>query len=931
MSFGIFFLAKSATIAPTGSNLKWSLASSWKDGIKPQAGDEVTIPEGRSMILDQDVDVKYISVLGSLVVDVTKNINIRTEFIMVMGSSALFQWGTEANPYLMKGVITLVGNNPAATIPMHGGASKAIIVMDGAKLELHGQKKTSWTSLASSTSRSAPKITISSNQTNWEKGDVILISPSRFSENEGEKRIITDVSADNKVFTLDKPLDFPHIGTTKTYTRAKDGKTWTADMRAEVGLLSKNIKIQGDDFSETNGYGGHIMIMSNGIAHVENVELFRMGQKSVLGSYPFHWHLLQEKGAGQYFKNNSVHISYNRAITIHGTESTLVENNFFYDHIGHGVFLENGSERFNVIRGNVVLLTRRPLAGEELTPSDNELNIVQNRSPASFWITNPNNIFENNVAAGTDGTGYWFIMPRSPLAPSSGIPRFAGLQPFREPLGLFKGNKAHSCTSGLDIFDQLSGKHSIIANMAWERTDRRLLDQSTWYACDVATYGGLGQGKEFTEGVIFHDNVYVDNEISQWEANYSGSEQSVFVARSGEKALEGGERSVLRPYDGPCFFKDCHFVGWNTGTNSFLRDQGGAALKHVNYKISGATMDPVGSVNFVLDDFTQIVKGSYGLSHWSQPAQWNFVMWDSDGTFSGKKNTSVVTSHPLMRDGSEQRFANWTNTYRTDRRFALMRIISDKILMSLTRTKAGTPKAGQYYFNGLHDDFIQFPVMVNDDFLYTMQFDYPSFGTDKQVKILMDDYDIAGNDVLYRLKDFGRLTGIDVTGATKYTSLSLLNSANNTGFAIVGNDLYLKMVAVVGDPTISCTVSWTEINFTFPVLDTDGDGISDANEVNAGTDPIPNDPVRQNPILSQSLVTANSEVILEEEKVERFIFPNPSNDGIFNLSESDVWKVTSITGKELKAGNGNLIDLSSYPKGVYLIKINDKVERVVVE
>ena len=462
---------KTAVLSSTP--LRWSQASSWVGGV-PVLGEDVSIPAGAKILLDQNIDVKSIETQGTLVVDNSKDINIRAEYIIVMGTGGLFQWGTEAKPYLMKGTITLVGNNPSAKIPGTVNASKAIIVMNGAKLELHGQKKTSWTSLASSTSRSAPKITVSSNLTNWEKGDVILISPSRFSENEGEKRIITDVSADNKVFTLDKPLDFPHIGTIKTYTRAKDGKTWTADMRAEVGLLSKNIKIQGDDFSETNGYGGHIMIMSNGIAHVENVELFRMGQKSVLGSYPFHWHLLQENGAGQYFKNNSVHISYNRAITIHGTESALVENNFFYDHIGHGVFLEDGSERFNVIRGNVVLLTRRPIAGEELTPSDNELNIVQNRSPASFWITNPNNIFENNVAAGTDGTGYWFIMPRSPLAPSSSIPRFAGLQPFREPLGLFKGNKAHSCTSGLDIFDQLSGKHSIIANMAWERTDRRL-------------------------------------------------------------------------------------------------------------------------------------------------------------------------------------------------------------------------------------------------------------------------------------------------------------------------------------------------------------------------------------------------------------------------------------------------------------------------
>lgn len=61
------------------------------------------------------------------------------------------------------------------------------------------------------------------------------------------------------------------------------------------------------------------------------------------------------------------------------------------------------------------------------------------------------------------------------------------------------------------------------------------------------------------------------------------------------------------------------------------------------------------------------------------------------------------------------------------------------------------------------------------------------------------------------------------------------------------------------------------------------------------------------------------------------IYPNPSKDGIFTLSEEIDWKVISITGKELKSGTGNQINLSTYPKGVYLVKMNDQVARVVVD
>ena len=38
--------------------------------------------------------------------------------------------------------------------------------------------------------------------------------------------------------------------------------------------------------------------------------------------------------------------------------------------------------------------------------------------PASFWMTNPLVNFTNNVAAGGEGTGIWFIFPDEPLPPS---------------------------------------------------------------------------------------------------------------------------------------------------------------------------------------------------------------------------------------------------------------------------------------------------------------------------------------------------------------------------------------------------------------------------------------------------------------------------------------------------------------------------------
>lgn len=59
-----------------------------------------------------------------------------------------------------------------------------------------------------------------------------------------------------------------------------------------------------------------------------------------------------------------------------------------------------------------------------------------------FWITNPNNTFENNAAAATEGWG-WFVHTRlSPRGLSKA--RWPGVRPSETPLRRFAGNSAHS-------------------------------------------------------------------------------------------------------------------------------------------------------------------------------------------------------------------------------------------------------------------------------------------------------------------------------------------------------------------------------------------------------------------------------------------------------------------------------------------------------
>ena len=48
--------------------------------------------------------------------------------------------------------------------------------------------------------------------------------------------------------------------------------------------------------------------------------------------------------ADSYIKNNAIHTSFNRGITVHGVQNLLVDKNVLYGIDGHAVFIEDGIE-----------------------------------------------------------------------------------------------------------------------------------------------------------------------------------------------------------------------------------------------------------------------------------------------------------------------------------------------------------------------------------------------------------------------------------------------------------------------------------------------------------------------------------------------------------------------------------------------------------
>ncbi|KAL4443276.1 hypothetical protein ABPG75_011013 [Micractinium tetrahymenae] len=138
------------------------------------------------------------------------------------------------------------------------------------------------------------------------------------------------------------------------------------------------------------------------------------------------------------------------------TAGVLAENNVAVDIAGHAFFFEDGSETGNTLRGNLGMLVRPKLSGARLGSDragpGGDLSV--------FWITNPDNTFEGNAAAATEGWGFFVHTRLAPRGLSAAS--WPALAPHRTPLRSFVNNSAHSCRLCLEMeADAVDGGDSL--------------------------------------------------------------------------------------------------------------------------------------------------------------------------------------------------------------------------------------------------------------------------------------------------------------------------------------------------------------------------------------------------------------------------------------------------------------------------------------
>ena len=387
----------------------WTNQKIWQPQRLPKAGDRVLVSSRTSVRFDAKTTpvIRLIQVAGTLRFARDRSTELNVCLLKVQAGNKCTERGFacdfnslkpngEPNAQPGKSLPTLeVGTqqNPipaahTARIRLHylEGMDKKdapALVCCSARMELHGSPlERPWVKLGATCQPGDAKVVVNENISDWRIGDEIIVTASKKVRNMGtyrdeevgtEERIVKAI--DGHSITLDKPLRLEHSG--------------EGEFRSEVANLSRNVIVESAD---PDGVRGHTMYHRHSKGGISYARFAHLGKEGELGRYPIHFHLVGETMRGSAVLGAAVVDSHNRWVTIHGTQYLLVRDCVGYKSVGHGYFLENGSEVFNLLDRNLGV---QAFNGPRL--KDQELPFDPNDG-AAFWWANGRNVLTRNIA-----------------------------------------------------------------------------------------------------------------------------------------------------------------------------------------------------------------------------------------------------------------------------------------------------------------------------------------------------------------------------------------------------------------------------------------------------------------------------------------------------------------------------------------------------
>ena len=447
-------------------NGAWSNPKTWQPARVPGQGDRVLIERDTRVTYDvrsKDV-VRLVQVVGTLEFARDRDTELNVAILKVQDSDHCSESGfacdfahvNEAGePEKLPDGKHLGGKLPALLVgtpnnPIPAGVTARIrlhylegmnkddapaLACCSARMEIHGSPLSrTWVKLGADAQPGDTDIVLSENVTGWRVGDQVIVTASERTSRgrtyrgnpnavNTERRRIVAIA--ERTVTLDRPLEKPHAG--------------TGPFRSELANLSRNVVVES---AAPDGVRGHTVFHRFSRGGISYARFAHLGKEGVLGRYAIHYHLVGDTMRGSSLRGVAIVDSHNRWVTIHGTQYLVVRDCIGYQSVGHGFFLEDGTEVYNLLDRNLAVHAYRgrrlPKQVLSFDPNDG----------AGFWWGNGRNTITHNVSCENDEYGYRYDMRHSRYFDANlPIPQPDGSQQIVDvrtiPIWRFEDNEAH--------------------------------------------------------------------------------------------------------------------------------------------------------------------------------------------------------------------------------------------------------------------------------------------------------------------------------------------------------------------------------------------------------------------------------------------------------------------------------------------------------
>ena len=453
--------------------------STWTGGRLPTPADRVLIQgaagglPGATVLLDGVLECSTLIVGGLLAAQPAATSGIRFGTMTVLPGGE-FRAGTRELPVVGSCRLT-VRNVPIDPVEDPGGYGTGVLVFG--RFRTCGRPKTPHVRIGGELRAGDSGVWLASPVSGWQAGDAVVFHDTRELKDkeigknyvpQWERRWLTGKDPID-LLELDIPLGYAHGG-----ARDADGNL---DTTMKVANLTRSVVLESEDVGQlAGGTPGHFQAFDRaelslqftgfeGLGRTRNIPINDdplKGELNPIGRYSVHLHhvagaLVPVAGVPQWVIFGCVvdggDDNHDRkwAIAIHDSSDGLVEGNCIYNAMGAGIVFEEGNERDVLVSDNWVV--RIGGAGGRADAAERQGG--QAMQGSGIYLKSPFSQCIKNYVANAFNYGYiitLFYLGKKKVSTGPGADPhhdFIEIDGNAAGVGVFEGNEAASCESGL--------------------------------------------------------------------------------------------------------------------------------------------------------------------------------------------------------------------------------------------------------------------------------------------------------------------------------------------------------------------------------------------------------------------------------------------------------------------------------------------------